>query len=95
MSRDDIIRMAREAGLRVGTNISGVTLVGSPAEVGLNHLTIDELEGFAALAITAAVAAEREACVKVCDDEVRRVGQGPAAMVAGICAAAIRARGDA
>ncbi len=49
MDREDIIRMAREAGLRVGTNLSGVVLVGSPAEIGLAHLTIEELERFAAL----------------------------------------------
>jgi hypothetical protein len=55
MIREDIIKLAREAGLSVGTNISGVQLVGSPAEVGLAHLTIDELERFAAL-----VAAEKE-----------------------------------
>ena len=64
MTREDIIRMAREAGLRVGTNLSGVVLVGSPAEIGLAHLTIEELERFAALV----AAAEREACAKVCED---------------------------
>ena len=50
---DDAIRMAREAGLRVGTNLSGVVLVGSPAEIGLAHLTIEELERFAALVAAA------------------------------------------
>ena len=49
MDREEIIRTAREAGLRVGTNLSGVVLVGSPAEIGLAHLTIEELERFAAL----------------------------------------------
>ena len=53
MDREDIIRMAREAGLRVGTNLSGVVLVGSPAEIGLAHLTIEELERFAALVAAA------------------------------------------
>ena len=52
--------MAREAGLRVGTNLSGVVLVGSPAEIGLAHLTIEELERFAALV----AAAERERICK-------------------------------
>ena len=56
MDREEIIRMAREAGLRVGTNLSGVVLVGSPAEIGLAHLTIEELERFAALV----AAAERD-----------------------------------
>ena len=49
MTQDEIVKMAREAGLRVGTNLSGVVLVGSPAEIGLAHLTIEELERFAAL----------------------------------------------
>ena len=53
MDREEIIRMAREAGLRVGTNLSGVVLVGSPAEIGLAHLTIEELERFAALVAAA------------------------------------------
>ena len=53
MDREEIIRMAREAGLRVGTNLSGVVLVGSPAEIGLAHLTIEELERFATLVAAA------------------------------------------
>lgn len=49
MNRDDIIRMAREAGLTVGTNISGVMLVGSPSTPGIAHIDIDEMQRFAAL----------------------------------------------
>ena len=49
MDREEVIKLAREAGLCVGTNLSGVVLVGSPAEIGLAHLTIEELERFAAL----------------------------------------------
>ena len=56
MTRENIIRMAREAGMRVGTNLSGVVLVGSPAEIGLAYLTIEELGRFAALV----AASERE-----------------------------------
>lgn len=56
MNRNDIIRMAREAGLTVGENISGITLVGSPASVGIAHITVEEIERFAALV----AAAERE-----------------------------------
>jgi hypothetical protein len=85
MNKEDIIRMAREAGLRVGTNLSGVVLVGSPAEIGLAHLTIEELERFAALV----AAAEREACAKVCDGM-----DHDGVMIAADCAAAIRARGE-
>ena len=53
MTQDEIVKMAREAGLRVGTNLSGIVLVGSPAEIGLAHLTIEELERFAALVAAA------------------------------------------
>ena len=87
MNREQIIRLAREAGLKVGANISGVVLVGSPAEIGLAHLTIEEIERFAALV----AATEREACAKVCDDLSDK-------WVLGFrekdCAAAIRARGE-
>ena len=57
MNREDIIKLAREAGLYVGRNISGVQLVGSSYEEGglLVHLAVEELERFAAL-----VAAEKE-----------------------------------
>lgn len=84
MTQDEIIRVARQAGLSVGTNISGVVLVGSPAKIGLNHLTIDELESFAALV----AAAEREAIAKMFDGEVWAYDYRE-------IAAAIRARGDA
>jgi hypothetical protein len=60
MTREDIIRMAREAGLTVGTNISGVMLVGSPAEIGLAHISIEEMERFAALVAIKVAASERE-----------------------------------
>jgi hypothetical protein len=83
MNREDIIRMAREAGLCVGTNLSGVVLVGAPAEIGLAHLIIEELERFAALV----AAAEREVCAKVC--EAADKSTHPADL-----ADAIRARGN-
>ena len=73
MTQEDIIRMAREAGLRVGTNLSGVVLVGSPAEIGLAHLTIEELERFAALV----AAAEREACAKFIEHDYVRQFERP------------------
>lgn len=86
MNREDIIRMAREAGLYVGRNISGVQLVGSSYEEGglLVHLTVEELERFAKLAR----AYEREACAELCVKLA--VGGGFAAD----CAAAIRARSE-
>jgi len=51
--RDDIIRMARKAGMQ-GMLTDVVT-------------TVDELARFAKLAYEAGAAAERDACAKVCD----------------------------
>jgi hypothetical protein len=55
MTRDDIIRMAREAGM--------FKLFGDPNAP--EALTGESIERFAALV----AAAEREACAKVCDAE--------------------------
>lgn len=93
MNQKDIIRIAREAGLKVGTNISGVVLVGSPSEIGLAHLTIEEIERFFHAAYAAGVVAEREACAQVCDD--RDMGDcNREDMEARACAAAIRERNN-
>lgn len=82
MTRDEIIRMAREAGLSIR---------GHYDETGS---TPSELERFAALV----AAAEREECAKVCDQRKiitpewqldQHYNQG-----ASHCAAAIRARGE-
>jgi len=57
MTRDEIIKLAREAGLRTGVNASGVTLVFAHVPgVTIAHITIDEFERFAALV----AAAERD-----------------------------------
>jgi hypothetical protein len=55
VTREDIIRMAREAGICTGNSIL------LPAPDG----QIEALDRFAALV----AAAEREACAKVCEDE--------------------------
>lgn len=83
MTRDDIIRMAREAGGTVYTNrhVDGSAVAFGP----------ESLARFAALV----AAAEREACAKVCEermaywqrDDNRRDEDEH-------CAAAIRARGE-
>jgi transposase len=82
MNKDDIIRMAREAGLR-----SAVLLHIYGKEDALCDSEIEELrqiEAFAALIASA----EREACAEVCDSEATIEG------IAQRCAAAIRARGQ-
>lgn len=78
MTRDDIIRMAKEFGLHYRKEIEEVS---SPSCDGV---FLDDLECF----IELAVAAEREACAKVCD------GYWPYNGSASECAAAIRARGE-
>lgn len=86
MTREEIIALAREAGLYVGTNLSGIQLVGSEYRNRglLVHLTVEELERFAALIAQR----EREECAKVCEAEASIEG------IAQRCAVAIRARGN-
>ena len=81
MNRDDIIRMAREAGALIAPFISLNDITFSPA-------TIQE---FAALV----AAAEREACAKVCEELLTMVSTGDEHMD-GVwdCINAIRARGQ-
>ena len=50
--KDDIIRMARQAGLHLATDVNWMPIIG-----------LEYAEKFAALV----AAAEREACAKVCD----------------------------
>ena len=79
MTRDDIIRMAREAGLG-----SAMTHHGGDPRVWIEGADWhDELMRFAELAQLV----EREACAKTCMEEAPSLdGQ--------LCAAAIRARGE-
>ena len=79
MDREDIIRMAREAGFSDTTN----PFVAWGA-------SWEQVERFAALV----AAAEREACAKVCD-AVQKKNEDDGAWMweARNCAAAIRARG--
>ena len=92
MTRDDIIRMAREAGFMVVSE-------GEPETGAWYECFTEEIERFAALVAARALegsydemialvrAAEREACAKVCEE------WGAWNNVAADCAAAIRARG--
>jgi len=85
MNREDIIRMAREAGCPVA---------------GIGPMTFDDkqlvsmLERFAALVASA----EREACAMVCESiDMEAFGVLPVrtVMITNHCAEAIRARGQA
>jgi hypothetical protein len=79
MNRDDIVRMAREAGFE--SNSLGMTYTSG----SLSNL----LERFASLV----AAAEREACAKVCEEATAAWTQHLYNDGCMNCAAAIRARG--
>ena len=79
-----IRQLAEQAGLNVKTNISGVPLVfGTFEGYKTSHISVEELEMFAALV----AAAEREACAKAVEifDKTFQTGGG--------IAGSIRARG--
>ena len=85
MDHQDIIRMAREAGLLViGTADGGNAVYTWPYGI------TDELVRFAALV----AAAEREACAAVCDEKEEAFGKYYTKGLTELCAAAIRARGQ-
>ena len=94
MTRDDIIRMAREAGMLIPSFRIGGGLA-------LGTCTVPDFERFAAIV----AAAEREACAKVCEEieddyrtrESLRYAElrTDADIGASDCAHRIRARGDA
>ncbi len=90
MTRDDIIRMAREAGLEVHDRKEQVR-VGMDALLGIDSTA--KVERFAVLV----AAAEREACAKVCETyetaSIRHESPSTA-MIFNHCAKAIRARGE-
>jgi len=81
MNREDIIRMAQEAGFYIEHNeIYSMSMQS-------DHELTEPIERFAKLVAQH----EREACAKVCDAfQARDVGMQPAE-----CAGAIRARGQA
>ena len=91
MNRNNIIRIAREAGLHIATDVSWMPIIG-----------LEYAEKFAALVIAnhppqsfmtwqegyeAGKQTEREACAKVCEDSVEYAGDTLAEL--------IRARGQA
>jgi hypothetical protein len=79
MNRDDIIRMAREAGFRDTT--TPVVALG---------VSWEQVQRFAALV----AAHEREACAKVADEQAQDEPYGHAKFRCGNIAAAIRARSE-
>jgi len=97
MTRDDIIRIAREAGLcdANGEDDSAnivdalkkfvmLVLANTPPNTMMTYR-----EGYAA-----GVAAEREACAKVCDDKAKETFSGQCQVWGDYFARVIRARGN-
>ena len=99
MNRDDIIRMAREAGLHLATDVNWMPIISLEYaekfaalvvkpwadQLEVERKRFQELNDVAALGMQHARAAEREACAKVCEDSVEYAGD--------TLAEAIRARG--
>lgn len=79
MSRNDVMRLAREAGLHVTAD----------GEIGPNYLG-SVSEGYLRFAELVA-AAEREGCANVCEEQA---SEPECPERAAYCAAAIRARGS-
>ena len=83
MTNEDVIRMAREAGIGVKKDLEDW-------HVPVWHLGIDYLARFAALV----AAAERESCAKLCDDKAKETFSGQCQVWGDYFARAIRARGN-
>ena len=83
MNREDIIRMAREAGFRDTT--TPVVALG---------VSWEQVQRFATLVAAAARAEENEACAKACEETTASWTQDLYNSGCMDCAAAIRARGN-
>lgn len=92
MTREDIIKLARDAGVRTAK------LLGEfGTENALCDLEIQDLraaERLARAAYAAGAAAENEACAKVCERWGKNIRVETWDMAGADCAAAIRARGN-
>jgi hypothetical protein len=71
MNREDIIRMALEAGLGTGRGVIQITKFAALIEAAVRnnvHTCHKDCQNPACVIVREAVAAEREACAIVCDD---------------------------
>lgn len=85
MTRDDIIRMAREAGFDESNAVCAIVVRHSNGSwVGIE----ERLAAFAGLVAQA----EREACATICD--IKWMAESYCGLTARACAEEIRARGD-
>ena len=92
MERDDIVKMAREAGWPITDGSALIESLGALIDVATKNANERANASWASMC-EKMVAAEREACAKVCDS--RYMGDNSREdMEARLCAAAIRARGS-
>ena len=101
MNREDIIRMAREVGLPHWYETEGVVneallikfaaLLASAEHKRVQQVYTDAATG----SVKAAIAYEREACAKVCEEQAKEYASMAAWKLCNECANAIRARGQA
>jgi len=90
MKQDEIIELARQAGLAIGVALDGSKSVGKHEHksFAVGRLPLEDFVAFAKLV----AAKEREACAKECEHTALRMGSE---WMAQHCAEAIRARGGA
>ena len=91
MTRDDIIRLARLGFPTVDCLAALVAMADEQKRIDLDaiHSCHADCQNPICVRVREAVAAEREACAKVCEDTALLPDAGPL-----YCAAAIRARGE-
>ena len=89
MTQDEIIAMAREAGIEFQSHVG---VLGRTNTTTSGSQSIDKIQRL----IELVAAKEREACAKVCDElaELNRTAPTDSMWQWGECAAAIRARGQ-
>lgn len=95
MTRDEIIRMAREAGIPIETDWAGRPSTLVLKDGGTYLRGVDDLVRFAALIEQRAADAEREACAQIVDANAAACANN--SMLQDVLrgnAAAIRARGE-
>lgn len=90
MNREEITRMATEAGVRAVKLLHEFGTEGALCDSEIQDLRA--AERLAEAAYAAGAAAEREACAKVCDEQANK--DGWEGSYAHACAEAIRARGE-
>lgn len=88
MTRDDIIRMAREAGIRLSKDVWPWEGEAEEALERFAALVADTERKHCYDLLDTLIKAEREMCARVCDGDGVRQSTGDE------CAAAIRARGE-